>query len=62
MCDPAAARLLVQSRGLYYNNNPVPAVTFTADKTHLIDGKMIILKAGKGKMIILALKGKDSAA
>jgi len=58
----SAARLLVKSRGLYYNNNPVPAVTFALDRTHLIDGKMVILKAGKDKLIILALKDKESIA
>ncbi|KAJ7497332.1 tyrosine-tRNA ligase [Mycena latifolia] len=51
-----AARVLVLSRGLYYNNRPVPELQFTLRQMHLIDGRLAILKAGKDKLAVLVAK------
>ena len=53
---PAAARMLVQARGLYLNNSPVLDVHFVLSRQHLIDNRMAILRAGKDKLLVLALK------
>ncbi|KAJ7680359.1 hypothetical protein DFH06DRAFT_1315145 [Mycena polygramma] len=52
----SAARVLVLSRGLYYNNKPVPEIQFTLRQLHLLDGQVAILKAGKDKMAVLVAK------
>ncbi|KAJ7647297.1 hypothetical protein FB45DRAFT_892983, partial [Roridomyces roridus] len=52
----SAARMLVLSRGLYYNNLPVPEVQFTLRQLHFIDNRLVILKAGKDKLAILVAK------
>lgn len=52
---PAAARQLIQSRGLYLNDNVVPDVRFTMDTTHLLDGRVATIRAGKDKIILLAV-------
>ncbi|KAJ7703157.1 hypothetical protein B0H17DRAFT_922485 [Mycena rosella] len=52
----SAARLLILARGLYYNNRPVPEVQFTLRQMHLIDDELVILKAGKDKLIVLVAK------
>ncbi|KAK2463252.1 hypothetical protein APHAL10511_004907 [Amanita phalloides] len=51
----SAARKLMQARGLYLNNSPVDDVYFTLTRRHLIDDRMAILRAGKDKLIVLAL-------
>lgn len=50
----AAARNLVASRGLYVNNQPVPDVQYRPTTNDLLDEKIVILRAGKDKMLILA--------
>ncbi|KAF8345860.1 hypothetical protein F5887DRAFT_963863 [Amanita rubescens] len=52
----SAARMLVQARGLYLNNSPVLDVHFMLSRQHLIDNRMAILRAGKDKLLVLALK------
>ncbi|KAJ6593938.1 hypothetical protein B0H19DRAFT_891595, partial [Mycena capillaripes] len=49
----SAARVLVLSRGLYYNNKPVPEVQFTFRQMHLLNDEVVILKAGKDKIAVL---------
>ncbi|KAF8906509.1 hypothetical protein CPB84DRAFT_1822811 [Gymnopilus junonius] len=51
----AAARNLVASRGLYVNNQPVQDVQYTPTANDLLDGKFMILRAGKDKMLVLAV-------
>jgi len=52
----SAARVLVLSRGLYYNNKPVPEVQFTLHQMHLLNDELVILKAGKDKLVVLVAK------
>lgn len=52
----SAARQLIQSRGLYFNDQVVPEIQFTATPEHLIEGRILILRAGKDKIIVLASK------
>ncbi|RDB25388.1 Tyrosine--tRNA ligase, mitochondrial [Hypsizygus marmoreus] len=52
----SAARTLVQSRGLYVNNETVPEPQFRIPKEELIDGRLAILRAGKDKLLILATR------
>ncbi|KAF8734970.1 hypothetical protein AX14_002988 [Amanita brunnescens Koide BX004] len=52
----SAARALVQARGLYLNNSPIPDVHFTLTRQHLVDDGLAILRAGKDKLLVLALK------
>ncbi|KAJ7188195.1 hypothetical protein C8R46DRAFT_1053978 [Mycena filopes] len=52
----SAAKILVLSRGLYYNNKPVHDVMFTLRPMHLLDNQVAILKAGKDKIAILVAK------
>ncbi|KAF8210312.1 hypothetical protein K438DRAFT_1959597 [Mycena galopus ATCC 62051] len=52
----SAARVLVLSRGLYYNNKPVPEVQFTLRPHHLLNNELVILKAGKDKIAVLVAK------
>ncbi|KAK0212645.1 hypothetical protein DFS33DRAFT_1247892 [Desarmillaria ectypa] len=52
----SAARQLIQSRGLYFNDQVVPEIHFTAASEHLIEGRILILRAGKDKIIVLASK------
>ncbi|KAJ7287495.1 hypothetical protein C8J57DRAFT_1048705 [Mycena rebaudengoi] len=51
---PAACRMLILSRGLYYNNNPVLEPQFTLRAYHLVDNQVAILRAGKDKIAVLA--------
>ncbi|PFH51508.1 hypothetical protein AMATHDRAFT_2965 [Amanita thiersii Skay4041] len=51
----AAARTLVQARGFYLNNTPVPDAHFTLTRHHLIDNRIAILRAGKDRLLILAM-------
>ncbi len=48
--------MLVQARGLYLNNSPVLDVHFVLSRQHLIDNRIAILRAGKDKLLVLALK------
>ncbi|KAF7376178.1 Tyrosine--tRNA ligase [Mycena sanguinolenta] len=52
----SAARVLVLSRGLYFNNKPVPEVQFTLRQMHLLNDELVILKAGKDKLAVLVVK------
>lgn len=49
----AAAKSLVASRGLYFNNQIVPEVQYTIPSSDLIDNRLAILRAGKGKLLVL---------
>ncbi|OAX39983.1 tyrosyl-tRNA synthetase [Rhizopogon vinicolor AM-OR11-026] len=51
----SAARQLALGNGLYLNNVPQPDIYFTLERSHLIDGQVAILRAGKDKHLILAL-------
>jgi len=53
---PATARQLALGKGLYLNNVPKPDVHFKLDRNHLVDGRVVILRAGKDKHLILALR------
>jgi len=48
--------VLVLSRGLYVNNKPVAEVSFTLRETHLLDNQLVVLKAGKDKVVVLVAK------
>ncbi|KAF8633320.1 hypothetical protein AX17_004493 [Amanita inopinata Kibby_2008] len=50
-----AARSLIQARGLYLNDTPVLDVHFTLTRQHLIGHRIAILRAGKDKLLILAM-------
>jgi len=50
----AVARNLVASRGLYLNGQALQNTQYTASENDLIDSKVIILRAGKDKMMVLA--------
>ncbi|KAF9071729.1 hypothetical protein BDP27DRAFT_1321811 [Rhodocollybia butyracea] len=50
----SAARQLIQSKGLYFNDHIVPDTHFTMNKTHLLDGRAVMIRAGKDKVILLA--------
>ncbi|KAK1218493.1 tyrosyl-tRNA synthetase [Marasmius sp. AFHP31] len=52
----SAARQLIQSRGLYYNDNVVPELHFTLKDDNLLDGRAAVIRAGKDKTIILAIE------
>lgn len=49
----AAAKTLVASRGLYLNNQIVPEVQHMVPSSSLIDDRIAILRAGKGKLLVL---------
>ncbi|KAJ3847831.1 tyrosine-tRNA ligase [Lentinula lateritia] len=53
----SAARQLVQSKGLYFNDQVVPDIRFTLHKSHLLDGRAVMIRAGKDKVILLAAAG-----
>lgn len=53
----AAARQLAQSKGLYFNDQVVPDIRFTLHKSHLLDGRAVMIRAGKDKVILLATAG-----
>lgn len=42
-----ARRLVQQGGGLYLNNTPVKEVNAQLDESHLLDGKFIVLRAGR---------------
>lgn len=52
----AAARQLALGNGLYLNNVPQPDVRFKLERSHLVDGQVAVLRAGKDKHLILALR------
>ncbi|KAJ7462346.1 hypothetical protein B0H11DRAFT_2285666 [Mycena galericulata] len=58
----SAARILVLSRGLYYNNHPVPEVQFTLRPMHLLDRRLVILKTGKDKVAVLVAKDAEETS
>jgi len=51
----AAAKTLISSRGLYLNNKSVPEVQYTIPPSSLIDHRIAILRAGKGKLLVLVV-------
>ncbi|KAJ3829108.1 hypothetical protein F5880DRAFT_1709319 [Lentinula raphanica] len=51
------ARQLIQSKGLYFNDHVVPDVRFTLEKSDLLDGCAVMVRAGKDKVILLATTG-----
>lgn len=52
----SVARQLAIGNGLYLNNVPQPDVHFKLERSHLIDGQVAILRAGKDTHLILALR------
>ncbi|KAG1813714.1 hypothetical protein EV424DRAFT_1473429 [Suillus variegatus] len=52
----SAARQLALGNGLYLNNVSQPDVHFKLERSHLIDGQVAILRAGKDTHLILALR------
>jgi len=46
--------MLVLSRGFYLNNEPLPEPQFRVTRSHLIDNRLVILRAGKDRLLILA--------
>ncbi|KAG2362308.1 hypothetical protein BDR07DRAFT_1451242 [Suillus spraguei] len=52
----STARQLALGNGLYLNNVPQPDVHFKLERSHLIDGQVAILRAGKDTHLILALR------
>ncbi|KAF5393420.1 hypothetical protein D9757_000615 [Collybiopsis confluens] len=50
----SAARQLIQSKGLYFNNQVVPDTWYTMTKAQLLDGRAVMIRAGKDKVILLA--------
>ncbi|KAG2111250.1 uncharacterized protein F5147DRAFT_610165 [Suillus discolor] len=52
----SAARQLALGNGLYLNNVPQPDVHLKLERSHLIDGQVAILRAGKDTHLILALR------
>ncbi|KAJ3867907.1 tyrosine-tRNA ligase [Lentinula novae-zelandiae] len=53
----SAARQLAQSKGLYFNDQVVPDIRFTLHKSHLLNGRAVMIRAGKDKVILLAAAG-----
>ncbi|EPT05031.1 hypothetical protein FOMPIDRAFT_1139959 [Fomitopsis schrenkii] len=51
-----AARQLVAAKGLYVNNQPVLDTQLKVTANDLIDGRLIILRAGKQKQAVVALR------
>ncbi|KAF9012357.1 hypothetical protein BDQ17DRAFT_1496704 [Cyathus striatus] len=52
----SAARTLIKSRGLYVNNQTVPDPQFKVTESLLIDNRIIILRAGKDKQLVLIVR------
>lgn len=51
---PAAARQLVTMKGLYINNRTVAEPRQTIQKEDLLDGRLVILRSGSSKQVVLA--------
>ena len=51
----AAARQLILAKGLYINDEAVPEAQFIATPENLVDGRVLVLRAGKDKIIVLAV-------
>ncbi|KDR75867.1 hypothetical protein GALMADRAFT_248598 [Galerina marginata CBS 339.88] len=49
----SVARNLVASSGLYLNNQAIPDFQYKASKDDFLDGRVLILRAGKDKMLVL---------
>lgn len=49
----SAAKNLVASRGLYLNNQVVAEAQYTTPMSSLIDKRIAILRAGKGKLLVM---------
>lgn len=50
----AAARQLVTMKGLYINNRTVAEPRQTVQKEDLLDGRLVILRSGSSKQVVLA--------
>ncbi|KAF8161120.1 hypothetical protein B0H34DRAFT_781738 [Crassisporium funariophilum] len=50
----AASKSLIASKGLYINNQPVQDVHRKVNAEDLVDHKLVILRAGKDKILVLA--------
>jgi len=57
-----AARSLVNSRGFYVNNITVRDPQFKLMSPDLIDGRVVILRAGKDKLVILVIKSRRTGS
>ncbi|KAF8910328.1 hypothetical protein CPB85DRAFT_684029 [Mucidula mucida] len=51
----SAARQLIQAQGLYLNDTIVPDSQHLASRDALLDGRVMVLRAGKDKIIVLAI-------
>ncbi|KXN92446.1 Tyrosine--tRNA ligase 1 [Leucoagaricus sp. SymC.cos] len=49
----SAAKNLIASRGLYLNNQAIADAQYTVPVSSLIDSRVAILRAGKGKLLVL---------
>ncbi|KIY73071.1 tyrosyl-tRNA synthetase [Cylindrobasidium torrendii FP15055 ss-10] len=52
----AAARNLIHAKGLYFNDIVVPDSQYVTKEQDLVGGRVLVLRAGKDKMIVLALE------
>jgi tyrosyl-tRNA synthetase len=55
LISTAAARQLIQGKGLYFNDKVVPETQFVVTRDDLIDGRVLMLRAGKDKVMVLAI-------
>ncbi|KAF9465038.1 hypothetical protein BDZ94DRAFT_433124 [Collybia nuda] len=54
VASASAARNLITARGLYLNNRTVPDAQHKIDPASLIDDRVVLLRAGKDKVLVLA--------
>ena len=54
--NTAAARKLAKSGGLYLNNSPIRDPYFEASRANLLDGRMMVLRAGRDNHLVLMLR------
>lgn len=54
--DKGEANRLIQAKGLYLNNTPVQTVDRKLQKTDLLGGHVVVLRAGKDKHAVLVIK------
>jgi tyrosyl-tRNA synthetase len=50
---------LIASRGLYLNNQVVPEAQYIIPVSDLIDNQIAILRAGKGKLLVMVVELKN---
>ncbi len=52
---PAVARNLVSSKGLYLNQETVQDPQHRITEGNLLDNRIVVLRAGKDKLLLLAI-------